>query len=107
MTTYIALFSAGVSASQNSVDNKCHGLGFFFAFYRFQMLNEGMSSPDSSALVNLLMQIDDVGFTILIRYYKQLNLYLTLARMTTKNEQISERAEAQRQSYPTWISGNA
>lgn len=71
------------------------------------MLNEGMSSPDSSALVNLLTQIDDVGLTILIRHYKQLNLYLTLARMTTKNEQINERAEAQRQSYPTWISGNA
>ena len=79
---------------------------FFFAFYRFQMLNEDMSSPDSSALVNLLTQIDDVGLTILIRHYKQLNLYLTLARMTTKNKKINERAEVQRQSYPTWISGN-
>ena len=73
----------------------------FFAFYRFQMLNEGMSSPDSSALVNLLMQIDDLGLTILIRHYKYLNLYLTLA---TKNKQINERAEAQQQSYPTRIS---
>ena len=69
----------------------------FFAFYRFQMLNEGMSSPDSSALVNLLMQIDDLGLTIL----KHLNLYLTLA---TKNKQINERAEAQQKSYPTRIS---
>lgn len=55
------------------------------------MLNEGMSSPDSSALVNLLKQIDDLGLTILIRHYKHLNLCLTLA---TKNKQINERAEA-------------
>lgn len=67
------------------------------------MLNEGMSSPDSSAVVNLLTQIDDLGLTILIRHYKHLNLCLTLA---TKNKQINERAEAQQQSYPTWISGD-
>lgn len=71
------------------------------------MLNEGMSPPDSSALVNLLMQIDDLGLTILTRRCKHLNLYVTLARVTTKNKQINERAEVQQQSYPTWVSGDA
>ena len=55
------------------------------------MLNEGMSPPDSSALVNLLTQIDDLGLTILTRRCKHLNLYVTLARVTTKNKQINER----------------